>query len=61
MRDFVYNTVEVLGTDQGDDFHTTAVSERFYGGDKFDAIMTGFVPDGVLADSLFSADFFLRR
>ena len=59
MRDFMDNSTAIFGTnDDGDDFHTTALSERFYGEAGFDAIMTGFRPEGTLADLPYSADFF---
>ncbi|MDA9240396.1 hypothetical protein N9P31_01900 [bacterium] len=58
MRDFMDNSTFTLGTDNDDEFHTTALSERFYGGGGFDAIMTGLEPSGVLADLPYSADFF---
>ena len=58
MRVFMDNSTAILGTENDDDFHTTALSERFYGGVGFDAIMTGMKPSGVLADLPYSADFF---
>ena len=59
MRDFMDNSTAIYGSDDaGDDFHTTALSERFYGEAGFDAIMTGFRPEGTLADLPYSADFF---